>query len=198
MMLVELTTVPGADLPVTQFKDHLRLGTGFADSAVQDSVLEAYLRAALSAIEARTGKMLYERNFQWTLTAWRDLAAQALPTAPVSAITSLTITDLAGGAEVIAPDRYYLEQDMHRPRLVSSSICLPAIPVGGSAVIAFTAGFGPAWGDIPADLQQAVLLLAAQYHAHRADTAATGGEMPHGVESLIARYRNVRLFGGGR
>ncbi len=199
MMLVELTTVPGTAIPVAQFKDHLRLGTGFADDGVQDGVLESYLRSALSAIEARTGKALFSRSFQWTLTAWRDLAAQALPVAPVSAITELRIVDRLGVAEVIDPDKYVLEQDMHRPRLVATTFCLPAIPVAGSAVIEFEAGFGPAWSDIPADLQQAALLLAAHYYEHRGDVVggAGGAEIPHGVSSLIGRYRTVRLFGGG-
>ena len=50
MMLVEQTTVPTAALPVAEFKDHLRLGTGFADDGVQDDVLETYLRAAIATI----------------------------------------------------------------------------------------------------------------------------------------------------
>lgn len=198
MMLVELTTTPGTAIPVAEFKDHLRLGTGFADDGVQDSVLESYLRSALSAIEARTGKALFARSFQWTLTAWRDLAAQALPVAPVTAITSLTITDRLGNQELIAADKYVLEQDMHRPRLVATTFCLPAIPVAGSAVIVFDAGFGAAWTDIPHDLRQAVLLLAAHYYEYRSDVSAGATrEIPHGVSSLIQRYRNVRLFGGG-
>lgn len=197
MMLVEQTTVPGAVLPVAQFKDHLRLGSGFADDAVQDGVLESYLRAAIASIEARTGKMLITRDFSWTLTAWRDLAAQALPVAPVSALTSLTITDRLGTPEVIDPARYYLEQDMHRPRLVSTGFCLPAIPVAGMAQIVFDAGFGAAWSDVPPDLRQAVFLLGAHYYEHRNDTGAQKGEMPGGVSALIQRYRTVRLFGGG-
>ncbi|WP_300516699.1 head-tail connector protein [Aliiroseovarius sp.] len=197
MMLVEQTTVPGAALPVAEFKDHLRLGTGFADDGVQDGVLEAYLRAAMAAIEARTGKILLTRSFSWTLTAWRDLAAQALPVAPVSAITGVSITDRLGVDEVIASNRYVLEPDMQRPRLVSTGIVLPAIPVGGQVEIAFDAGFGPAWVDIPADLNQAVMLLAGHYYEHRHDSASDDGVMPHGVNMLIQRYRTVRLFGGG-
>ena len=54
MFLVEQTTVPVASLPVSQFKHHLQLGTGFADDTAQDAVLEQYLRAAIAAIEART------------------------------------------------------------------------------------------------------------------------------------------------
>ncbi|MDA5094402.1 head-tail connector protein [Aliiroseovarius sp. KMU-50] len=195
MMLVEQTTVPVAALPVAQFKDHLRLGTGFADDGVQDAVLESYLRAATAAIEARTGKILITRSFIWSLTAWRDLATQALPVGPVSAITSLTITDRLGSDEVISSDRYYLEKDLHRPKLVSNGICLPAIPVAGEVEIGFDAGFGVSWNDVPADLGQAVLMLAAHFYENR--SAVGSGDLPLGVTALIQSYRVVRLFGGG-
>ena len=52
MMLIEETTVPVAALPVAQLKDHMRLGSGFSDDGLQDTVLETYLRAAIAAIEA--------------------------------------------------------------------------------------------------------------------------------------------------
>lgn len=195
MMLIEQTTVPLAALPVAEFKEHLRLGTGFADDAVQDSVLESQLRAAMAAIEARTGKALIARDYLWRVQAWRDLAAQTLPVGPVSAVTGLTIVDRLGGAAVIDPSRYRLVVDLHRPRMVATSMLLPAIPVGGEAQIAFTAGFGAAWSDVPADLAQAVMLLAAHYHEARSATGKAD-EMPFGVAPLIERYRNVRLFGG--
>ena len=69
MMLVEETTVPTAALPVAQFKDHMRLGSGFADDDLQDGLLESHLRAAIAVIEARTSKILIARNFMWTLSA---------------------------------------------------------------------------------------------------------------------------------
>ena len=196
MMLVEQTTVPTAALPVAEFKDHLRLGTGFADDGVQDDVLEAYLRAAIATIEARTTKALITRSFSWTLTAWRDLAAQVLPLAPVSAITALSIFDRLGVEEVIDSAKYVLEPDMHRPRLASTTYTLPVIPVGGSAVILFDAGYGAAWSDVPADLAHAVMMLAAHYYENRGSHPG-GAEVPAGVASLIARFRPVRLFGGG-
>ena len=39
-------------LPVAEFRDHLQLGSGFADDGMQDSVLIAQLRAALAAVQA--------------------------------------------------------------------------------------------------------------------------------------------------
>lgn len=196
MMLMEQTQVATATLPIEAFKDHLRLGTGFGDENVQDGVLETFLRAAMAAVEARTAKALLQRDYAYTLTAWRDLGAQVLPVAPVVSLNDFVITDKANTSETVDTGRYMLEEDMHRPRLVSTGFVLPQIPVGGKARIEFTAGFGATWGEVPADMAQAVMLMAAHYYEHRHEGAATGQTMPFGISSLIDRYRDVRLFGG--
>ncbi|MFT5742240.1 MAG: putative phiE125 gp8 family phage protein [Paracoccaceae bacterium] len=198
MMLVEETTVPPSALPVTQFKDHLRLGSGFSDDGLQDGLLESFLRAAMAAIEARTGKILIEREFSWTLNAWRHGARQALPVAPVSAISEVVTISRLGDETLAGGAAYRLEPDMQRPCLVATGGMLPAVPLAGSVRVGFLAGFGPDWGDLPADLAQAVMMLAAHYHEYRHETAFGGGCMPFGVSALIERYRTVRLFGGGR
>lgn len=197
MMLIEQTSVPGAALAVAEFKDHLRLGSGFADDGVQDGVLESYLRAAMAAIEARTGKVLIARSFSWTLTGWRDLGRQALPVAPVQSVSEVKIIDRFGNETVVDPDRYTLEQDSQRPRIVSTGMHLPLIPVNGSAEIAFDAGYGPDWMSLPADIGQAMFLLAAHYYENRSAASAGDVPMPFGVSLLIDRYRTVRLFGEG-
>jgi uncharacterized phiE125 gp8 family phage protein len=197
MLLIELTTVSGAVLPVQGLKDHLRLGTGFADSGMQDGLLEGYLRSAIAAIEGRTGKALLARQFKLTLEDWRDGAEQALPVAPVSSVVSLTLFDVANAATVIAADRYRLVQDTHRPRLASAGYVLPAVPVEGRIEIVFEAGFGSAWTAVPADLQQAALQLAAQYYERRHEFAESQPGLPHPVQALIERWRTVRVLGGG-
>ncbi len=50
-------------MPVQALKNHLRLGTGFADDGMQDGLIEGYLRAAMAAIEGRIGKALIARQF---------------------------------------------------------------------------------------------------------------------------------------
>ena len=197
MMLIEETAVPLAALPLAEFKTHLRLGTGFTDDDIQDALLQSFLRAALAAIEARTGKVLIERSFSWTLSVWRDVSGQALPVAPIAAVTSLTLRDRADEEEVVDPAHYRLELDMQRPMLRPVGAVLPVIPVGGTAEIGFVAGLASDWAGLPADLGHAVLLLAAHYYENRNETALGGGCMPFGVTSLIERYRVVRLFGGG-
>ena len=197
MMLIEQTTVAATALPLGQFKGHLRLGTGFADDGAEDALIEALLRAAMAAVEGRTGKVLLAREFTWALTAWRDAAAQALPVAPVSGLLELKVIDRGGTATVIDAGTYRLETDTHRPRLAANGAQLPTIPMGGSAEVRFQAGFGAGWDAVPPDLGQAVFMLAAHYHEHR-DAAALGERaMPFGVASLIERWRTVRVLGGG-
>ena len=197
MMLVERTTVPGAALPVAEFKDHLLLGTGFVDDGSQDAVLENYSRAAIAAIEARTGKALLSRQFTWSLTAWRDVYRQALPLAPIFVLDEVRIADRSGGETIIDPAGYKLQQDSHRPEIWATGSTLPMIPMAGTADLDFTAGYGAAWVDVPVDLGQAVFLLAARFYENRTATAASDGAMPFGVATLIERYRNVRILGGG-
>lgn len=196
MMLTERATVPTEALPIAGFRDHLRLGTGFSDDMVQDVVLEGCLRAAIAAIEARTGKSLLIKGFTWSVTAWRDLSRNTLPVAPVVGITKMSIVDRFGSEAVVDPDRYALEKDTHRPRIAATSLFLPSIPVGGSAEIQFDAGYCETWSELPADLSRAALLLAATYYEHRDDTSDGRGPIPYGVAALLDRYRNVRLFGG--
>ncbi len=196
MMLIEETAIADAALPVDQFKAHLRLGTGFAEDNVQDEVLKSFLRAAIAAIEARTGKVLIERDFSWGLNGWRDGAGEVLPVAPVGVISAVTLTDAAGVETVMEAAAYRLERDGQGPRLRPAGSCLPSIQTGGSVKIVFTAGMAADWGGLPADLGQAVLLLAAHYYEYRDETALGAGCMPFGVTSLIQRYRTVR-FGVG-
>jgi len=197
MMLVELTTVPSEVLPVSEFAAHLHLGTGFADDGSQDAVLEAYLRAAMAAIEARIGKALITRLFSWQLTRWRAADAQGLPVAPVQVVTAVKLVDKSGSEVLVAADVYHLEKDSQRPRLVATGGCLPSVPAGGAVDVEFEAGFGPAWADLPVDLAQAVFLLAAHYFENRRDTGNRDALMPFGVMALIETYRTVRVLGGG-
>lgn len=198
MMLTEDTPVPSLVLPVAEVKDHLRLGSGFADDGLQDGLIESYTRAALAAIEARIGKMLFRRRFLWVVECWRDGDEQALPVAPVSAIASLTLEDADGGEVVLPAATYRLIPDLHRPRLAGRGNGLPTIPSQGFAKVVFDAGFGPGWADVPVDLRQAVLLLAAEYYEHRHDDNAQAAGLPFGVVTLIERWRTVRILGGGR
>jgi len=195
MFLVEQTTVPGASFPVDELKDHLLLGSGFADDAAQDTMLEHYLRSAVAAIEARTGKIVLAKQYTWSLTAWRDPQRQPLPLAPVVSVDEIRMIDRLGGQIVVDAAGYVLQQDEHRPAIQTLSASLPAVPIAGSVEIDFTAGFGALWTDVPPSMQQAILLLAAHYYENRTGQGI-GQDLPFGVSGLIERFRSIRILGG--
>lgn len=199
-MLSEETAIADAALPVAQFRSHLRLGSGFGEGGLQDDLLAGFLRAAIAAIEVRTGKVLIARAFSWRIESWEDAGADAgaarFPVAPVAAVTAFVLVDAAGAETAVTADRYRLVPDSQVPLLRPAGVLLPAIPTGGYARIGFAAGMAADWGGLPADLGQAVLLLAAHYYEYRNDTALVAGCMPFGVSSLIERYRRLRLSPG--
>jgi len=197
MILSELTQTPATSLPLDALKDHLRLGSGFGAEGLQDSLIEAHLRAAIAAIEARIGKALLRRSFVLGLPYWRGARAQSLPLAPIGAITRVSVFDANDVETLIDPARYRLQNDLHRPQIVAIGAMLPQVPQDGRIEIAFEAGFGPNWADVPPDLAQAVMLLAAQYYEMRSPDEAPLG-LPMAVQSLIQPYRNVRVLGGAR
>ena len=199
MMLIEETTFADAALPVEEFKAHLKVGTGFADDSLQDQTLITFLRAAIAAIEARTGKALLVRDWAWTIYEWHNALGEVFPVAPVGAITEIRAIEGDGDEVVLAPGLLRIEADTHRPVLRPKGTLLPHVPTNGSVVLRFSAGMAADWAGLPADLAHAVLMLATHYYEYRDDTALSDGCMPFGVTSLIQRYRPLRLtLGAGQ
>lgn len=192
MLLIEQTSVASAALPVAEFSEHLRLGSGFADDGLQDTVLESCLRAAVSSIEARTGKALIEKQYLLSITGWKQPGWHPIPVAPVTGLVSLALIDRAGTATAVDAAYFGLQADLSVPRLVSPG-AFPEIPSGGAAELVFTAGFGANWTGLPDDLLRAVYVLAADYYEKRFSGAEAGADYPFAVQLLIERYRRMRV-----
>jgi uncharacterized phiE125 gp8 family phage protein len=195
MMMVELTSVPSAVLPVDELAEHLRLARGFSDDGSQDGQLESCLRAALSGIEARIGKALFERRFVLTLMAWHAAAVHTLPLAPVNRIDSVKLITRAGAETLVDPSFFQLRQDSHRPGLAATGNTLPTPGMGGTIEVEFTAGYAADWPGIPADLRQAVLILAGEFWGQNLQSE-TG--IPFAVSVLLEAHRPIRLRGAGQ
>ncbi len=193
MMMVEMSSVSSALLPVTELTDHLRLASGFADDGSQDAQLESCLRAALAAIEARIGKALFQRSFTWHLSHWNSTCEQALPVAPVNSIDAIKLVSRGGTETVLDAESYSLRRDTHRP-VIEAVSALPNPSTGGSIEIEFSAGYGADWHGIPADLRQAILIQAGEIYEAQGTTEAG---IAIGVAVLVEPYRQVRMRGLG-
>ena len=194
MILSETHPIPSEGLPVEALKAHLRMGSGFAEDTLQEPVLLGFLRAAVTAIESRISQILVQRDFLWEapLQMMNDDTLR-FPIRPVRKIVEVITLDKAGVSTVLPPDRYQLHHQGDRQILQ----CTP-IDRGKPVTILITmqVGLHAELSSIPADLLQAVMLLAAHFYEYREDTNLTGGCMPFGVLSLIERYRPCRIFAG--
>lgn len=190
-MLTELEPAPQATVPLAEFAAHLRLPEGFGET---EPALDVYARAAAAAVEGLTGRALVARKFRWRTRRWRDACRVVLPIAPVSEIHAVTLVDAAGGWRAADPVSWVLVQDAFRPALKGAGgRRLPEIPRDGVAEVELTAGHGADWNAVPPELRQAVLLLGAQYYEQRQVSADPAREAPHGVRTLIAPWREMRL-----
>ncbi|MBT9384251.1 hypothetical protein KM176_10320 [Pseudooceanicola sp. CBS1P-1] len=198
MLLVEINQVASTLLPIEAFRDHLRLGSGFAEDGLQDGVLEAYLRAAIAALEGRTGQAFLQRDFIWTLEEWSDPEGVRVPVTPVRFIQEVRIYEDEATYSAITGDEFRITADSYFPVFRRTSGLLPTIPDNGKAEVLMTAGAATEWAVLPGDLAQAVLLLAAHYYEYRNDPGLSRGCMPFGVTALIERYRPIRLGKGIR
>jgi len=196
MNLTETTVLSSADFPVAELKDYLRLGSGFADDNAQDLLLETCLRAAMGAIEARTSKILITRNFDWIFYDYKKAGvAMVLPVSPVSWLNLFYTYSVAGVATVYSTNKFRLQVDSQQMKLVAKVGGVPEVPENGSGLIKITAGYGD-WADIPANLRQAMLLLAASYYENRDVMVKGAVQMPYAVAALLAPFQRIRLRSG--
>lgn len=193
MMTTELTGIPSGSLPIDAFKAHLRLAEGFEAIPGQTTRLEACLRASIAALEARLAKIFLSRDFILRTPAWSSADQLRLTLAPVITISSVKIVRSGGEETVLDPLTYGLKADEHRPCLVSRQGAFPMLGLDATAEVMLTAGFGATWEEIPAQLQQAVFMLAESYFEGDYDRMGSMHELPCSVCLLVEQFRDIRL-----
>jgi uncharacterized phiE125 gp8 family phage protein len=195
MMMVELTSIPAADLPIPAFAKYLRLAEGFGGTPDHSDQLETCLRAAISALEARLGKVFLQRDFIQRVQKWTAADHQTLAVAPVVSIASVKIVRSAGDEALLPAQSYALRQDAHRPQVVSRTGALPMLGLDATAEVTFAAGFTEDWALVPAALRQATFMLAESYF-ERDPSHGPLHELPCAVCMLVEPFRDIRLRRG--
>lgn len=193
MNLTETTVLTSADFPIAELKDYLRLGSGFSDDNLQDGLLETCLRAAMGAIEARTTKILIERAFEYTFYSYREESGGMLmPISPLIYLNQFLMYDKTGASTNHSKNDFQLMVDSQRPRMIAKAGSLPEIPELGWGLLRFLAGYGD-WSAVPANLQQAMIMLAASYYENRDVMVSGRAQMPLTVAALLEPYQRIRI-----
>lgn len=187
-MLVEIAPPVVTQEMRDEISRHLRLSTGFAGDSVDEA--EAAFRAAISHLEAQLGLCLIPRRFTWR-TALGDDGTALAAISPLRAIVSAARVSRDGGLDPLNLALFSLNQGAVRTRICSTS------RIFGQIEFTLDAGFGDEWAATPAGLRRAALVLTAEFHDRRHDSAPRR-EAPslHGVAALIRPWRPIRLGAG--
>jgi len=190
------TSAP-ASLPVSVAEARTRLR--LEDSTTDDEVTRL-LAVATRQVEQVTGRALITQ--EWQLTAprfsasplgsmcYQATAPLALPKPPLLSVEQVEYLDPQGDWQTLDEAQYEVDTSTLQGHIRPAFNCVwPAIAVHPVAVrISYTAGYGAA-ADVEPDIVMAILLLAGHYDLNReATTDRTMGELPFGVQALLAPY----------
>ena len=166
-------------------KAHLRI-----DTEDEDELLAASIMAARLHVETATRRKLVAQRWRIYLDGWPKGRIVRLPVAPLISVDAVTVYD-ADGEPVTVPETDYAADAVSTPpRLSLSGAALPPVRRALNGIeIDVTAGYGPAAADVPSPLRQAILMLVAHWHEHRAAAGEHVQELtPFGFAALTAPY----------
>jgi uncharacterized phiE125 gp8 family phage protein len=192
-MALVTTSPPSVEpLSLSEVKAHLRV-----DRTVDDVLLGSLVLTSRLHVEAALGLALITQGQKWTLDRWPGEGRGVdLPVRPVQSITSISVVDVAGVPQVVAPELYDLDGAASPARLILKAGAWPRAGQDHLGIeIELVAGFGPAATDVPEPIRQALLLLVAHWFEHRdpVEIGSTKTSVPEAVSDLLQPYRQVRL-----
>lgn len=181
-MYTLVVTTPPASEPVTlqELKDHLRLN----DNS-EDAQLSAYITAARTTFEHKTGLALMPTTFRQHMPTLNQTTH--LMRAPITAVTSVSYFDVNDTLQTTTTG--YTTDTITVPGSVTFT-SLPATSTTRTPVayVTFTAGYANA-AAVPEPIKLAIKLLAAHWHNNReAFTDRNLTALPFGFNSVCVQY----------
>jgi len=183
--IVKTTDAAAEPLTAAELKTALKI-----DVSTDDTLIEAYIKAARQTVEFATRRALINTTYTMTLdSAPTGRGAILLPVAPVSSVTSLKSYATDDTESTVSSSVYRLDASSIPARLVlkdGQSWPTGLRPQNALQVI-FVAGYGAASSNITdTGLIQAVRLLATHWYEQR-EPVADGDmkEVPMAYQSLI-------------
>lgn len=162
------------------------------DDAAQDTLIAVLIEAARQRIESGCGRRLVDQTWRLILDQWPRQGVLRVPCGPLRSIAALRIIDADGAAQSLPTALLATDRSMEPARLVlRSSPPAPGSPLNGIE-IDLVLGYGPAPGDVPAPLRQALRLLVARWFERRGDDI-DAAPLPADVGALLGAYRVARL-----
>jgi len=188
-MALKITVAPTAE-PVTvgEALAHCRI-----DHSDDNAMLLRLIAAARRRVETTLRRSLMPQTLRLSLDAF-PAGAILLPRPPVTAVTTVAYTDLAGDSQTLAD--YQLDTEREPARLLPAyGDCWPGARDQANAVqVTYQAGYATAEA-VPQTIKLAILMLVAHWYEHRESAMDEGklSETPQAVEFLLGGERVVRF-----
>jgi uncharacterized phiE125 gp8 family phage protein len=181
-----------ADSPVTldELKNRLRI-----DSTDFDGELQLHLDAAVSHVQEITRRSLITTEWKLTLPRFpRGQRPIVLPKGETQAVSEITYLDDEGDRQTLDDADYIVGINTEPATIVPSyDANWPSHrEILNSIEITFTAGYGDAAEDVPADLRNAILLHAMTAFNGPAQENSLGGTdtaQQRALRGLIDKYK---------
>ncbi|GAB5488881.1 MAG: hypothetical protein Pars2KO_24510 [Parasphingorhabdus sp.] len=177
---------PVEDLPdippgmIADVKNFVRLEQDSDNAAIDE-----FIRSAAALCEDFVGQMLIARPVTDLLAARGEW--QKLKQLPVQTISEVAVISAAGTAVILPPDSYALDIDSDGYGWVR----IESTPEASRIRVAYSAGLGANWDDLPQTLRQGIVRLAGYLYTNR-DGVDVGGP-PSAVTALWRPHRRMRL-----
>jgi uncharacterized phiE125 gp8 family phage protein len=192
----ELAVLPigGGPIDIARAKAHVKVDWADPDN---DTLIAAYLRASVAAVERRVGRPLapqafteWAPRFPWCLGERLTLARD-----PVTTIVSVIYVDSDGAEQALDPAGYRSIEGEPWSLIAPINGSFPQTEERPDAVrVRYIAGYEA--GQCPPDLQAAVLLMLGHLYLNR-EAVAVGAnvvtELPLAVQALCDPFRRVGL-----
>lgn len=186
-MSITIVTPPASEpVSLAGAKLYLRI-----DHSAEDDLIATLIGAAREAVEAACGRALVSRRVRESLDIWRREAAQGavLGLGPVTDVVAVRLLADNGSQSVIDPDRYRLEGNRDRPRLVFASGLPTTLRQVGGIEVEYDAGYAEDAGDLPVALRLATLQIVASLYELRQGESG----IPEAASALMRPFAPVRL-----
>lgn len=212
---LELNTAPAADAVTdAELYDHLRVTLEGSPAAPTDETyIQAIKAAAIAYVDGAGGILNRALVTQtWTLhldrfptlqwapgMGFREFDAKIeLPLPPLVSVESVKYYDTAGSLQTLSASVYtVITRQRQRSFIVlTPNQSWPSVQVRPAAVqVKYNAGYGAANTDVPADLRQAILQMAAHWYEHRlpVEVGMTSAEVPFTAAAIFDKYTTQRI-----
>lgn len=198
-MLIRLSQPSGLFVSVDEVKAHAVI-----DTADDNALLEAYIRAATRLAEDRTGRILLPTDLEWRAETWREPIC--IPVWPIRAVTEVVYLDEDQAEQTLDPgDWYQVETGEGLEIRFTDAFASPSLTdrPNWPVRVRFSAGYddptASGSGDDPALAQDdmdrvIVMILVAHWYASRepVEIGATVAALPFSADALIAMRRIYR------